>query len=81
MSSVVCSQCQKPLVSNTFVKEESVVVIFGCGHGFHSNCVTTDGQSTCPQCRTRATPMAWSVVNKETSGSEIRLRPDVEGHF
>lgn len=86
INSTACYQCHKSLIANNFVKEETTSVVFGCGHCFHSTCVSADGPTSCPQCRTRALPM---VSANQTTPSKsniacddnVRSRPDVEGHF
>lgn len=88
VNSTLCHQCQKLVVANNFVKEETNALVFGCGHIYHSNCLqlAADASAICPHCRTKSLPMTTLSKttpnkNKIESYDNTRLRPDVEGHF
>ncbi|XP_065161410.1 vacuolar protein sorting-associated protein 8 homolog [Atheta coriaria] len=80
-----CSTCQSPLylpfVPNA---DEQKVSVWGCGHAFHFNCISTE-ETTCPFCRCEAT--RWNpnepkkTKTKKTSVPHKQARPNVEGHF
>lgn len=85
VQSILCNLCQKP-INNVLENDEETVAVWSCGHTFHSSCVSAlDGSLNCPQCRVPATQSSKSKPSTpsrhERVSDNIRLRPDLEGHF
>ncbi|KAK4877325.1 hypothetical protein RN001_009831 [Aquatica leii] len=83
VQTLTCLLCQK-LINNKQSEDEKVVV-WGCGHSFHSTCIATLNTENCPRCKMFATRSAKQKpptrTRYENKSDSIRLRPDLEGHF
>lgn len=80
----ICYLCQLPLLDKQIKNEENMVVVWGCGHSFHANCLTCkEGENLCPLCQKVASPLPQvsGTPRRKRKDSLTRIRPDLEGHF
>lgn len=80
VSKTICYVCQTSLINNN-QREETQIAVYGCGHTFHSNCLSSIEQNVCLQCRSSATLIPSSIRKKATYQEYQQERPDLEGHF
>ncbi|KAF5284062.1 hypothetical protein FQR65_LT13608 [Abscondita terminalis] len=83
VQTLTCCLCQKSIVNQQ--QSEEQVAVWGCGHCFHSACITALNTENCPSCKMPATHSSkqkpLSRTRYESKSDSIRLRPDLEGHF
>lgn len=83
-----CSICQSVLINTARENEQEKIIVWCCGHCFHSNCIINlTSKTNCPECKTTATNVIiqtkHSTCNKmaQLEANFIDGRPDLEGHF
>lgn len=83
MISLICNLCQKSVSVQKELETDRNVVVWGCGHCFHSSCINaSEANGLCPQCRMNGT-LLRAVKTKDITFSQVKphTRPNLEGHF
>ncbi|KAK5642593.1 hypothetical protein RI129_008760 [Pyrocoelia pectoralis] len=84
VQTLTCNLCQK-ILSNRLENNEEKIAVWGCGHSFHSSCISVLDDDRCPQCKVLATYTENQKppprTRHESKSDSIRLRPDLEGNF
>ncbi|KAJ8948855.1 hypothetical protein NQ318_013508 [Aromia moschata] len=57
VSNILCGLCQKSFLYKKELESDQTVVVWSCGHLFHSTCIkAAEVTDVCPHCRLKAVP-------------------------